>query len=148
MNIMNSLMMVTAAVDISDLDAIRKKVYIIYSGTGESVNLLNQIADVMALGANEANIILGIWKMFLPLAYAMIVLFFVTDLVERATLSGGFRELGMEYWLSSLLKLILAEGLLSFGSKLVIQLLMFGDIVMMTVINFDIQDTPLGDIYL
>lgn len=145
---LNSISSLIAVVNIDDLNGFQRKIYEAYSGGGFTNDLLTRISEVMQLGQGDLDIISNIWNIFLPLAYSLIALYFTMDLVERATISGGMKELGMEYWVGALLKLMLAEGLLYYGFKLTAQIMMLGNAVLASVVNYDVSNTELGEVYL
>lgn len=149
MNIfLNSISSLIAVVNTDDLSYFQQKIYDAYSGGGFTSDLLTRISEVMKLGQGDLDIISNIWNIFLPLAYSLIALYFVMNLLDRATISGGMKELGMEYWIGALLKLILAEGLLYYGFKLTAQIMMLGNAILASVVDYDMADTSLGEIYL
>lgn len=101
---------------IDDLDFMQKFIYNAYSSGG---GLLDDVANHMTINATDISLINALWNFFLPLAYGLIAIFFLVDIVEKMTSAGGIRELDPKIFIGSLFKLLIAELALSYGKELV-----------------------------
>lgn len=83
---------------------------------------IDKLTELLKLGDTDWALISSIYTLFLPFAYALVAVFFVIDIVEKATSQHGFKDLDEKFVITCLLRLFLASALLNFGENFLNQM--------------------------
>ncbi len=127
----------------------------ILAATYDSLNSLQKM--VFDLFYNESNVTLELIKKYvyvtdfeltamsqlysylLPIAYALVIFYFLVDLIDKMTLSG--KNITLEQFLLSILRLILAYSVMEYGAELLGLLVGVGNVMAQYWVN-----NPIGTI--
>lgn len=132
-----------AAVD--KLKFYKKAVYSAYAMQDSTSAIGARVGEMMSVSSGEAAVITTIFNLFLPLAYALVAVFFLLEVVEKATNAGSIKELDYKFFIAAIFKLALAEMLLTGGTIIIGHVLDIGNIFIRDVQKLNFSSALVGE---
>lgn len=78
---------------------------------------LNSLENFLKISSEDANMITAIMNYLIPLAYALIVIYFLIDIIEKSTSLG--RSQPLDWYIGAFLKLIISISVIKYGYQII-----------------------------
>ncbi len=105
-----------AATTVEELPELSQVAYKLLSGESGAQYLLDLISSILIITQADFNLVIRIYEFLIPIAYALAIIYFLMDLIDKFTLNG--KNVSLEQYILCIFRFLLIYVLLDYGVEL------------------------------